>query len=375
MNPTGWSNQATTVSCNDANACTSNDKCNGTGGCAGTAYSCNDGLSCTTDTCNGSGGCTNAVNTGCLIGGACVTTGTDNPSNPCQECNPGQSLTSYTAGNNGAVCNDNNACSHTDRCSSGVCDGQDFTCDDGKTCTTNVCNGNNTCSYPIIAGNCLIAGTCYSNNTTRPGNVCQKCTSASAPTSWSNNNVSCDDGNSCTSGDFCGSGSCNASYILDNYEANNSTAGARSITAVDDCSARQQWSLQATIYGPGDFDFFKYRHSDVTFCSMYPYFTLSNIPVGSDLDLYVYGRCANGTTPLQRECNAGTLVFENGAYACRSNATGTTSEVVELDFCCTENVIGTNCTGDDSLDITIEVRLWSGSPTCNQPYTLTWGDN
>lgn len=46
--------------CDDGNACTYDDRCNGNGGCAGTAYSCGDGNACTTDTCNGSGGCSHA---------------------------------------------------------------------------------------------------------------------------------------------------------------------------------------------------------------------------------------------------------------------------------------------------------------------------
>lgn len=47
------------ASCDDNNACTHTDRCNGAGGCQGTSYSCNDGDLCTQDVCDGLGGCAN----------------------------------------------------------------------------------------------------------------------------------------------------------------------------------------------------------------------------------------------------------------------------------------------------------------------------
>ncbi len=52
-----YSPSPTTRACNDANTCTHTDRCNGVGGCSGTAYSCNDANACTSDTCDGNGGC------------------------------------------------------------------------------------------------------------------------------------------------------------------------------------------------------------------------------------------------------------------------------------------------------------------------------
>lgn len=54
-----YSPRSSASTCDDGNACTYNDRCNGSGGCAGTAYSCGDGNACTSDSCNGSGGCSN----------------------------------------------------------------------------------------------------------------------------------------------------------------------------------------------------------------------------------------------------------------------------------------------------------------------------
>jgi hypothetical protein len=47
------------TSCDDGNLCTHSDGCDGAGACGGTSYSCNDSNACTTDECNGNGGCTN----------------------------------------------------------------------------------------------------------------------------------------------------------------------------------------------------------------------------------------------------------------------------------------------------------------------------
>ncbi|MFP2931704.1 hypothetical protein ACLESO_42285 [Pyxidicoccus sp. 3LG] len=98
---TAWTNRGTNVACNDGNACTVNDVCNGAGGCGGSPMqcqntqgqcyqaacvngacitspkasgaACDDGLSCTDgDRCNGSGQCTKSA-TACRPAGPCNT--------------------------------------------------------------------------------------------------------------------------------------------------------------------------------------------------------------------------------------------------------------------------------------------------------------
>ena len=39
------------------------------------------------------------------------------------------------------VCNDNNPCTHTDRCSSGACSGTGYSCSTSDPCKTSTCNG------------------------------------------------------------------------------------------------------------------------------------------------------------------------------------------------------------------------------------------
>jgi NHL repeat len=76
--------------CDDGVACTHTDSCV-SGQCKGTAYTCNDSLTCTKDTCTGKGpapsGCTFAISTGnCVISNKCYTNGAVDPANSCNKC-------------------------------------------------------------------------------------------------------------------------------------------------------------------------------------------------------------------------------------------------------------------------------------------------
>ena len=88
-------------SCDDKQLCTYTDKCKA-GVCAGTKYTCDDKLSCTTDTCNGKGppdstGCAFKLKTGfCTIAKKCVAADASKKSNPCQLCKPASSTTNWT---------------------------------------------------------------------------------------------------------------------------------------------------------------------------------------------------------------------------------------------------------------------------------------
>jgi sugar lactone lactonase YvrE len=148
---------------------------------------CEDGLSCTKDSC-ASGTCSHAVLAGfCLIGASCVASGAANPQNACLACIPATSPSKWTE-NNGASCNDGVACTHTDRCSQGVCQGTAYTCSDGLACTTDSCTGlppPGGCAFALIAGNCLIQGTCHSSGALNPAAKCQQCSPSSSTSAWS----------------------------------------------------------------------------------------------------------------------------------------------------------------------------------------------
>ena len=147
---------------------------------------CDDGLSCTTDVC-GVGGCVNVITGGfCVINDTCVTDATPNPANDCQKCAPLVDQKGWTD-DDGKPCDDSVACTHTDTCSAGVCQGTSYTCDDGLTCTTDTCLGTGTapagCDFALQTGNCLIGGQCYGSGDTNPGGS-GKCAPSIDPYAW-----------------------------------------------------------------------------------------------------------------------------------------------------------------------------------------------
>lgn len=91
------------TTCNDQKACTYGDACQ-SGSCQGTSYTCNDSLSCTTDTCTGNAPpsqCSFAIQSGyCAItvgaSKTCFQNGALNPQDPCQKCDSAQSQLVWT---------------------------------------------------------------------------------------------------------------------------------------------------------------------------------------------------------------------------------------------------------------------------------------
>ena len=163
--------RANGTSCTDGNACTKTDTCQG-GVCTGAnPVVCTAVNSChTAGTCNPStGGCTNpekANGTACNDGNACTLTDTcqggfcfgDNPkvcpaANQCQygACNTVNGSCSSVALPNGTGCNDGNACTQVDSCQAGACTGSSpiscaatDACHDDGTCDTST----GACSSP-----------------------------------------------------------------------------------------------------------------------------------------------------------------------------------------------------------------------------------
>lgn len=103
---------ANSVSCDDGNACTSNDKC-GSEKCSGDQKVCDDNNPCTDDGCVSDGTCLHGVNI--------------------------------------VNCDDSDACTEKDQCANGKCVGQVKSCDDKDNCTTESCDKLNGCSStPVV---------------------------------------------------------------------------------------------------------------------------------------------------------------------------------------------------------------------------------
>ena len=220
----GFANPCTAASCDDNNPCT-NDVC-GTSGCthsaAANGTSCSDGNSCTqTDVCQ-AGVCTGANPKSCAPSDQCHIAGS---------CNPSTGTCSNPIATNGASCNDNDACTQTDACQAGVCTGANprscappdqchiagscnpstgtcsnpiatngASCNDNDACTqtdacqSGVCTGGNPKSC-APSDQCHIAGTCNSST--------GACSNPIAT-----NGASCNDNDACTQTDACQSGVC-----------------------------------------------------------------------------------------------------------------------------------------------------------------------
>ncbi|MGE3675040.1 MAG: hypothetical protein AB7K71_35555, partial [Polyangiaceae bacterium] len=204
--------------CDGAERCDPANSSNATGCVAGTAPSCNDGFSCTTDSCSEGAGCVHTpVDSVCSNGEYCDgaekcapgTAGAD-----AQGCVPGPPI----------ACNDNIGCT-TDRCDEGTdsCKAvaNDTFCDDGvycngaETCATNgagdvngclvaspvVCNDNVGCTDDVCDENLAACKFTPNQGKCGAGQACLAtgCVAGTACTQDSE----CDDGDACTVGESC----------------------------------------------------------------------------------------------------------------------------------------------------------------------------
>ncbi len=154
--------------CSDDFNCTTNDVCDGMGGCAGTAVVCDDGNDCTDDSCNPATGMCEAVN---------------DDTNPCDDGNPCTNDDHCDAG----LCVAGPECSGNGMCVMGVCQcnmgfsgprcevagcTQDSECDDNDACTNDSCiTATGQCEYtPVSCDNGLF---CDGVETCDPATGCQ----------------------------------------------------------------------------------------------------------------------------------------------------------------------------------------------------------
>jgi hypothetical protein len=142
--------------CDDGDACTSGDVCK-TGTCAGVALDCSDQDPCTTDSC-GAKGCAHLQIAGCctpkLSGGATVACSKTGPAGQCagivQICNGIEACDAATPATE--TCN-----GQDDDCDGAIDEG---TCDDGNVCTEDSCVPAKGCSHVAGSGECDDGNAC-----------------------------------------------------------------------------------------------------------------------------------------------------------------------------------------------------------------------
>jgi len=168
---------------------------------------CEDGNACTIGDVCSSGACVGTPLT-CTDGNGC----TDDSCDPVSGC---------VFVNNTSPCDDANVCTTTDTCAGGVCAGEAVTCNDGNGCTDDTCNPATGCVYTPNSLPCDDANPCTDNDTCvqgscsgvpvacDDGNVCtdDACTPISGCI-HTPNNLPCDDADACTGPDTCTGGVC-----------------------------------------------------------------------------------------------------------------------------------------------------------------------
>jgi cysteine-rich repeat protein len=269
--------------CMDGDACTAGDHCD-KGVCVGTPVTCDDGNPCTDEECDGAGGCKTGFNTAdCDDGNACTVAdecsmgtcaGFDvqcdcasnadcaaledgnqcngtlvcdfakipyqckvdpdsvvecaqpgGPAGQCQAsvCDPATGQCGLVPADEGALCDDQDACTVGDVCSDGQCAaGPEALCADNNPCTVDVCNPKEGCVYAPVAAACndgdvcttgdqCVEGDCLGGDPLDcdDGNLCtdDSCNKATGCV-HKPNKLPCDDGNACTAGDACSGGQC-----------------------------------------------------------------------------------------------------------------------------------------------------------------------
>ena len=201
------------ITCDDGNACSSDDHCQADGSCGGTVKDCGDGDDCTDDFCNeDSAECFHFVNAEnacddddpCTLDDACTTNGeclgTDKvceDDDPCTNnlCNGGSGLCVFVLDTT-LLCDDADPCTQQDRCQpNGLCVGLPGGCDDDDPCTIDSCADG--------GGACVTAPRC-SDDDPCTEDLCDGSGTCGFPDKPSG--AACDDGNPCTDSSTCDNG-------------------------------------------------------------------------------------------------------------------------------------------------------------------------
>jgi hypothetical protein len=207
-----YTNKVAGTGCSDGLFCTTGDACSAVGQCTGAPRACDPGGQGCSSVCDEAQDVCRAEAGGCLIDGACIAAGSDDPGNSCRSCVPTSSTTAWTNKGSGTSCSDGAYCTTADACNgAGACVGSARDCGDGLGCTTDSCDETNDRCTAAVSGGCVIGGGCFAAGALDPGNPCRSCNPAVSSNGWTSlaAGVACSDGQFCTSDDVCnGEGRC-----------------------------------------------------------------------------------------------------------------------------------------------------------------------
>lgn len=217
--------------CDDGDKCTYGETCKGGECTGGVTYECNDNRGCTEDMCDGNGGCEFVIKeNSCLISGICYSTHDIPLENPCVECNPLISKTSFTSLPDGKECMPIDLPNCKDaflgHCKQGKCEPDvlfEKDCNDNNPCTVDVCDEGKGCIHePITGGKCIGKNKCdvgecnegkcvvYQGKACDDGNLCTNdiCDPEKGCIHEALTGPICDDQDACTIEDRCEEGVC-----------------------------------------------------------------------------------------------------------------------------------------------------------------------
>ena len=168
------------AACDDDEACTTKDACDGAGGCAGVPLPCDDGNVCNgTETCD-DGACAAGEDLVCNDDNGCTTDSCD-------------ALEGCRHEDTSAPCDDASKCTTGDTCQpDGLCTGTAVDCDDGVECTVDTCDSDDGCISAAEDGACDDGNPCTDD-------ACDD----DADCLHAANSATCDDGSVCTDADAC----------------------------------------------------------------------------------------------------------------------------------------------------------------------------
>ncbi|MBI5531669.1 MAG: hypothetical protein HY898_03065 [Deltaproteobacteria bacterium] len=228
-------NAPSSTACDDDNPCTTNDHCNGHGRCiSGGPTDCDDGNDCTVDNCVRRLGCTHRPRNNhaacddqnaCTQGDRCDGAGqcaAGHPiicddGNPCtvDSCDPATGCV-FSPAPTTVSCTDGNGCTTGDHCDGqGACaSGAPVVCDDSNSCTADLCE--------TETGACLylnedVTVSCNDNVLCTAGDHCDGLGTCIGTVDIS---IACDDNNACTGPDQCTQQATCAGVLIDPSDGN-----------------------------------------------------------------------------------------------------------------------------------------------------------
>jgi len=183
-----------------------------------------------------------------MIAGDCKADGEENPGDVCQVCNAAANPAGWSNAADGKTCSDGKTATHSDQCTTGICAGTAYTCDDGLSCTTDTHNGSGPapggCDIELMSGYCNIGGACQADGTANPTNACEVCDTSTSTAAWTPVTMNCSGHGHCA--DVGGSPvcECDAGYISMGDECVDATFGTgkdgdKIVTSTEEVSVPQ----------------------------------------------------------------------------------------------------------------------------------------